>query len=46
MGALLPVLLVGNFGVRRSTEQRSVHVEIKEGLRFCGRRACFARWPC
>jgi MFS family permease len=34
MGALLLVLLVGNFGVRRSTEQRSVHVEIKEGLRF------------
>jgi MFS family permease len=34
VGALLLLLLVGDFGVRRSSERRSIHQEIGDGLRF------------
>jgi Major Facilitator Superfamily len=34
VGALLLFMLVGNFGVQRTAERRSVHAEIKDGLRF------------
>lgn len=33
-GALLLVLLAGNFAVAHTTERKSVHVEIKDGLAF------------